>query len=134
MRNFQNIKDNYRFTELEVQTLNSLLPMIEPHADRFRFVGLSAGPSFVAGREHGLQRQTLAGLPAVERIGVVHQQHAQVGAGQVDQILLRKRCQFGITFTAHVAGEGEVPRGRAVGKQRRRKNRAENSEALNLGD
>jgi len=34
MRNFQNIKDNYRFTELEVQTLNSLLPIIEPHADR----------------------------------------------------------------------------------------------------
>ncbi len=34
MRSFQNIKDNYRFTELEAQTLIGLLPIIEPHADR----------------------------------------------------------------------------------------------------
>ncbi len=34
MRIFQEIKDNYRFTELEIEILRSLLPMVEPHADR----------------------------------------------------------------------------------------------------
>jgi uncharacterized membrane protein (DUF373 family)/hemoglobin-like flavoprotein len=33
MRTFQEIKDNYRFTELEIETLKSLLPLVEPHAD-----------------------------------------------------------------------------------------------------
>ncbi|MEW6658675.1 MAG: protoglobin domain-containing protein [Thermodesulfobacteriota bacterium] len=34
MRTFQEIKDNYRFTEGEVETLRGLLPVVEPHADR----------------------------------------------------------------------------------------------------
>jgi uncharacterized membrane protein (DUF373 family)/hemoglobin-like flavoprotein len=34
MRTFQEIKDNYQFTELEVETLKSLRPVVEPHADR----------------------------------------------------------------------------------------------------
>ncbi len=34
MRTFQEIKDNYRFTELEMETLKALLPVVEPHADR----------------------------------------------------------------------------------------------------
>ncbi len=34
MRTFQEIKDNYRFTEGEVETLRSLLSLIEPQADR----------------------------------------------------------------------------------------------------
>jgi uncharacterized membrane protein (DUF373 family) len=34
MRTFQEIKDNYRFTEAEVETLRGLLPVVEPHADR----------------------------------------------------------------------------------------------------
>jgi uncharacterized membrane protein (DUF373 family) len=34
MRTFQEIKGNYRFTELEVETLKGLLPLVEPHADR----------------------------------------------------------------------------------------------------
>jgi len=32
MRTFQEIKDNYRFTELEMETLKGLLPVVEPHA------------------------------------------------------------------------------------------------------
>jgi uncharacterized membrane protein (DUF373 family) len=34
MRPFQEIKDNYRFSELEMETLRSLGPVVEPHADR----------------------------------------------------------------------------------------------------
>ncbi|MBM4275549.1 MAG: heme-binding sensor globin domain-containing protein [Deltaproteobacteria bacterium] len=34
MRTFQEIKENYKFTELEAQTLKSLGPLVEPHADR----------------------------------------------------------------------------------------------------
>jgi uncharacterized membrane protein (DUF373 family)/hemoglobin-like flavoprotein len=34
MRTFQEIKDNYRLTEAEIETLRSLLPLVEPHADR----------------------------------------------------------------------------------------------------
>ena len=34
MRTFQEIKDNYRFSDVEVETLGSLLPVVEPHADR----------------------------------------------------------------------------------------------------
>jgi uncharacterized membrane protein (DUF373 family)/hemoglobin-like flavoprotein len=34
MRTFQEIKDNYRFTELETETLKSLFPVVEPHGDR----------------------------------------------------------------------------------------------------
>ena len=34
MRTFQEIKDNYRFTAAEMETLKSLLPVVEPHADR----------------------------------------------------------------------------------------------------
>lgn len=34
MRTFQEIKDNYRITAAEMETLKSLLPFIEPHADR----------------------------------------------------------------------------------------------------
>jgi uncharacterized membrane protein (DUF373 family)/hemoglobin-like flavoprotein len=34
MRTFQEIKDNYRFTELEMETLKALLPVVEPHAGR----------------------------------------------------------------------------------------------------
>jgi uncharacterized membrane protein (DUF373 family) len=34
MRTFQEIKDNYRFTELEMETLKGLLPIVSPHADR----------------------------------------------------------------------------------------------------
>jgi len=34
MRTFQEIKDNYRFTTAEMETLKSLLPVVEPHADR----------------------------------------------------------------------------------------------------
>jgi uncharacterized membrane protein (DUF373 family)/hemoglobin-like flavoprotein len=34
MRTFQEIKDNYRFTEAEVETLRNLLPLVEPHADQ----------------------------------------------------------------------------------------------------
>jgi uncharacterized membrane protein (DUF373 family)/hemoglobin-like flavoprotein len=34
MRTFQEIKDNYRFTELEIEILKGLLPLVEPHADR----------------------------------------------------------------------------------------------------
>ncbi len=34
MRSFQDIKDNYRLTAREVETLRDLLPLVEPHADR----------------------------------------------------------------------------------------------------
>jgi uncharacterized membrane protein (DUF373 family) len=34
MRTFQEVKDNYRFTEPEMETLKGLLPIVEPHADR----------------------------------------------------------------------------------------------------
>jgi uncharacterized membrane protein (DUF373 family) len=34
MRTFKEIKDNYRFTELEMENLKALLPVVEPHADR----------------------------------------------------------------------------------------------------
>jgi uncharacterized membrane protein (DUF373 family) len=34
MRTFQQITDNYKFTELEGETLRNLLPVVEPHADR----------------------------------------------------------------------------------------------------
>lgn len=34
MRTFQEIKDNYQFTELEAETLKGLLPLIEPQAPR----------------------------------------------------------------------------------------------------
>ena len=34
MRTFQEIKANYRFSEPEMETLKSLLPVVEPHADR----------------------------------------------------------------------------------------------------
>ncbi len=34
MRTFQEIKDNYQFSELEAETLKGLLPLIEPHAPR----------------------------------------------------------------------------------------------------
>ncbi|MEW6387890.1 MAG: protoglobin domain-containing protein [Thermodesulfobacteriota bacterium] len=34
MRTFQEIKDNYRFIDLEIETLKSLKPIIEPQADR----------------------------------------------------------------------------------------------------
>jgi uncharacterized membrane protein (DUF373 family)/hemoglobin-like flavoprotein len=33
MRTFQEIKDNYRFSELEIETLKGLKPVVEPHAD-----------------------------------------------------------------------------------------------------
>jgi uncharacterized membrane protein (DUF373 family) len=34
MRTFQEIKDNYRFTDLEIEILKSLLPTVSPHIDR----------------------------------------------------------------------------------------------------
>jgi uncharacterized membrane protein (DUF373 family) len=34
MRTFQEIKDNYRFTDLEIETLKGFLPVVEPQADR----------------------------------------------------------------------------------------------------
>jgi uncharacterized membrane protein (DUF373 family)/hemoglobin-like flavoprotein len=34
MRTFQEIKDNYRFSEPDIEILKSLLPVVEPHADR----------------------------------------------------------------------------------------------------
>ena len=34
MRTFQEIKDNYLFSELEVETLRGLKPLVEPHADQ----------------------------------------------------------------------------------------------------
>ncbi|HZE22099.1 MAG TPA: protoglobin domain-containing protein [Desulfobaccales bacterium] len=33
MRTFREIKANYRFSEPEIETLNKLLPVVEPHAD-----------------------------------------------------------------------------------------------------
>ena len=39
MRTFQEIKDNYRFTEPEIETLKGLLPVVAPHAETHR-VGL----------------------------------------------------------------------------------------------
>jgi uncharacterized membrane protein (DUF373 family) len=33
MRTFREIKDNYRFSELEIETLKTLLSVVEPHAD-----------------------------------------------------------------------------------------------------
>jgi uncharacterized membrane protein (DUF373 family)/hemoglobin-like flavoprotein len=34
MRTFQEIKDNYRFSEPEMETLKSLFPVVSPHVDR----------------------------------------------------------------------------------------------------
>jgi uncharacterized membrane protein (DUF373 family)/hemoglobin-like flavoprotein len=34
MRTFQEIKDNYSFTEPEIEILGNLLPVVEPHADQ----------------------------------------------------------------------------------------------------
>ncbi|MFA5112488.1 MAG: protoglobin domain-containing protein, partial [Desulfobaccales bacterium] len=34
MRTFQEIKDNYRFSEPDIEILKSLLPVVEPHAER----------------------------------------------------------------------------------------------------
>ena len=39
MRTFQEIKDNYRFTEPDIETLKGLLPVVEPHVEHDR-VGL----------------------------------------------------------------------------------------------
>jgi uncharacterized membrane protein (DUF373 family)/hemoglobin-like flavoprotein len=33
MRTFQEIKDNYRFTDQDIETLKGLLPVVSPHAD-----------------------------------------------------------------------------------------------------
>ncbi|MCJ7818610.1 MAG: protoglobin domain-containing protein, partial [Syntrophales bacterium] len=33
MRTFQEIKDNYRFNDPDIETLKGLLPLVEPHAD-----------------------------------------------------------------------------------------------------
>ena len=33
MRTFQEIKENYRFTEPDVETLKSLLPVVSPHVE-----------------------------------------------------------------------------------------------------
>ena len=33
MRTFQEIKDNYRFTEPDIETLKGLLPVVSPHAE-----------------------------------------------------------------------------------------------------
>ena len=33
MRTFQEIKDNYRFTEPDIETLKGLLPVVEPHVE-----------------------------------------------------------------------------------------------------
>jgi uncharacterized membrane protein (DUF373 family)/hemoglobin-like flavoprotein len=33
MRTFQEIKDNYRFTDPDIETLNGLLPVVEPHVE-----------------------------------------------------------------------------------------------------
>ena len=34
MRTFQEIKDNYRLTDAEMERLRSLLPLVEPHAEQ----------------------------------------------------------------------------------------------------
>jgi uncharacterized membrane protein (DUF373 family)/hemoglobin-like flavoprotein len=34
MRTFQEIKENYRFSEREMETLKALFPLVEPHADQ----------------------------------------------------------------------------------------------------
>lgn len=34
MRTFQEIKDNYQFTEVDIETLKTILPVVEPYADR----------------------------------------------------------------------------------------------------
>ena len=34
MRTFQEIKDNYRFSEPDIEILKGLLPVVEPHIDR----------------------------------------------------------------------------------------------------
>ena len=36
MRTFQEIKDNYRFTDPEIETLKGLLPVVSPHAETDR--------------------------------------------------------------------------------------------------
>ncbi len=33
MRTFQEIKENYRFTEPDIETLKSLLPVVSPHVE-----------------------------------------------------------------------------------------------------
>src|SRR2546421_8563416 len=47
---------------------------------------------------------------------------------------MRQRRQSRIAFAADIAGEQQMPRRRAVRKKRRRKDRAENFETLDLGN
>ncbi len=66
MRTFQEISDNYRFTDPEAETLKGLLPIVEPHVEtivpdfynlflahaRCRQVPAGCGQAGLAGGEH----------------------------------------------------------------------------------
>ena len=58
------------------------------------------------------------------RLAFHAEQHAQIFACQSTQVFWRKRCQFGMSFTAHVARESHVADGRAYRLQLHPKRRA----------
>ena len=115
MRTFQEIKDNYRFTELEMETLKGLLPIVAPHADRIvgdfynHFLQLPDAGKFLKGEQlprlQALHRDWLLSLfqgpyderyfQRLQRIGHAHVRiglsahFVYVGMNLVRQHLLR---------------------------------------------
>ena len=62
------------------------------------------------------------------------EQHAQIFCDQGIQCFRRQRGEFRLAFAADVAGQRVKTGGRAVGKKRRRENRAEDFKTLHAGN
>src|SRR4051812_20696184 len=62
------------------------------------------------------------------------QQNTQIFASQLEQFFRRERGQLRITLASDIACKGQVPGGRAVRKEGRRKNRSQNFESLDPGN
>ncbi len=74
MRTFQEIKDNYRFTDPDIETLKGLLPVVEPHVETIVVGLLQPAPGHPRHRQIS-ERCGQAGLAA----GAA----SEVGAGPV---------------------------------------------------
>ena len=66
------------------------------------------------------------------RLALHAQQHAQVFARQREQLLRRQRRQLRVPLAPDVAGQRQMPRRRAVGKERRGEDGAQDLEALDF--
>jgi uncharacterized membrane protein (DUF373 family) len=93
MRTFQEIRDNYRFSDLEAETLKGLLPVVEPHAPQLirdfynLFLQIPDAAKFLQddarlARLEGMHRDWLLGLfqgpyderycQRLQRVGLAH--------------------------------------------------------------